>query len=69
MCPACIAGLIGPGDRKSGQPLAARDGAVSCDQLHRFIASGVWDRAPLAAGLPAEADRRVGRRGKLTDHR
>jgi SRSO17 transposase len=26
MCPAYIAGLIGPGDRKSVQPMAARAG-------------------------------------------
>ena len=60
MCPAYIAGLIGPGDRKSVQPMAARDAAVSYDQLHHFIASGVWDSAPLGAALLAEADRLVG---------
>ena len=60
MCPAYIAGLIGPGDRKSMQPMAARDGAVSYDQLHHFIADGIWDSAPLEAALLAEADRLVG---------
>ena len=60
MCPAYVAGLIGPGDRKSVQPMAARDGAVSYDQLHHFIAEGVWDSAPLEAALLAEADRLVG---------
>lgn len=60
MCPAYIAGLIGPGDRKSIQPMAARDGDVSYDRLHYFIASGVWDEAPLEAALLAEADRQVG---------
>ncbi|GGO57569.1 hypothetical protein SAMN05444398_107173 [Roseovarius pacificus] len=25
MCPACVARLIGPGDRKSVQPMAGRD--------------------------------------------
>ena len=40
MCPAYIAGLIGPGDRKSVQPMAARDNGVSYDQLHHFIGSG-----------------------------
>lgn len=60
MCPAYIAGLIGPGDRKSVQPMAARDGAVSYDQLHHFIADGVWDSTPLEAALLAEADRVVG---------
>lgn len=60
MCPAYIAGLIGPGDRKSIQPMAARDGDVSYDRLHHFIASGVWDEDPLEAALLAEADRQVG---------
>ena len=50
MCPAYVAGLIGPGDRKSVQPMAARDGGVGYDQLHHFIASGVWDAAPLEKG-------------------
>jgi SRSO17 transposase len=60
MCPAYVAGLIGPGDRKSVQPMAARDGAVSYDQLHHFVASGIWDAAPLEIALLAEADRQVG---------
>lgn len=60
MCPTYIAGLIGPGDRKSIQPMAARDGDVSYDRLHHFIASGVWDEEPLEAALLAEADRQVG---------
>ena len=34
VCPADIAGLIGPGDRKSVQPMAARAGDVGYDQLH-----------------------------------
>jgi SRSO17 transposase len=60
MCPAYIAGLIGPGDRKSVQPMAARDNGVSYDQLHHFIGSGVWDAAPLEAALLVEADKLVG---------
>jgi SRSO17 transposase len=60
MCPAYIAGLIGPGDRKSVQPMAARNTDVAYDQLHHFIASGVWDTAPLEAALLAEADKMVG---------
>ena len=47
MCPVYVVGLIGAGDRKSVQPMAARDGEVGYDQLHHFIASGVWDAAPL----------------------
>ena len=60
MCPAYIAGLIGPGDRKSIQPLAARTGDVGYDQLHHFIASGTWDAAPFESRLLSEADRLVG---------
>lgn len=60
MCPAYIAGLIGPGDRKSVQPMAARDDEVSYDRLHHFVGSGVWDEAPLEAALLAEGDRQVG---------
>src|SRR3984957_15776795 len=60
MCPVYVAGLIGVGDRKSVQPMAARDGEVSYDQLHHFIASGVWDAAPLENALLAEADKMVG---------
>jgi SRSO17 transposase len=60
MCPAYIAGLIGAGDRKSVQPMAARDDEVGYDQLHHFIASGAWDTAPLDKALLAEADRMVG---------
>jgi SRSO17 transposase len=60
MCPAYVAGLIGPGDRKSVQPMAARDTDISYDQLHHFVASGLWDAAPLEVALLAEADRQVG---------
>lgn len=60
MRPVYVAGLIGAGDRKSVQPMAARDGDVGYDQLHHFIASGVWDAAPLEKALLAEADRMVG---------
>lgn len=38
MCPAYVAGLIGAGDRKSVQPMAARDGDVGygpASSLHR----------------------------------
>lgn len=60
MCPVYVAGLIGPGDRKSVQPMAARAGEVGYDQLHHFVAAGIWDSAPLEAALVKEADRLVG---------
>ncbi len=62
MCPLYIAGLIGPGDRKSIQPMAARAGDVGYDQLHHFVAAGVWDSVPLEVALLKEADRLVGDR-------
>ena len=60
MCLLYIAGLIGPGDRKSVQPIAARAGEVGHDQLHHFISAGIWDGAPLEATLLKQADRLVG---------
>src|ERR1700723_615432 len=60
ICPLYVAGLIGPGDRKSVQPMAARASGVGFDQLHHFVAAGVWDSAPLEAALLKEADRLVG---------
>ena len=60
MCPVYVAGLIDAGDRKSVQPMAARDGDVGYDQLHHFIANGVWDASPLEKALLAEADKMVG---------
>ena len=43
MCPLYIAGLIGPGERKSIQPMARRLVPGAYDQLHHFVAAGVWD--------------------------
>jgi SRSO17 transposase len=41
MCPAYVAGLIGPGDRKNIQPMAARTGEVDYDRLHHFVGAGL----------------------------
>jgi SRSO17 transposase len=60
MCPLYVSGLIGPGDRKSVQPMAERLAPGDYDQLHHFIAAGVWDAAPLEAELLIQADRLVG---------
>ena len=57
MCPLYLSGLIGPGDRKSVQPMAARLAPGDYDQLHHFIADGVWDAAPLESELLIQADR------------
>jgi SRSO17 transposase len=60
MCPAYVAGLIGPSDLKSIQPMVARDGGVSYNQLRHFIGSSVLDAAPLEAALLEQADQLVG---------
>ena len=62
MCPLYVAGLIGPGDRKSVQPMAERLATSNYDQLHHFIADGVWDATPLETELLNQADRLVGGR-------
>src|SRR3979411_2740271 len=58
MCPLYVAGLIGPGDRKSVQPMAARLVPGDYDQLHHFIADGLWDAATLESE-PLSHDARV----------
>jgi SRSO17 transposase len=60
MCPLYVAGLIGPGARKSLRPMAARVAPADYDQLHHFVAVGPWDEAPLEAELLAQANRHVG---------
>jgi SRSO17 transposase len=60
MCPLYVSGLIGPGDRKSIAPMAKRLALGECDQLHHFIAAGVWDAAPVESELLIQADRLVG---------
>ena len=60
MCPLCISALIGPGERKSVQPMAARVFSGGYDRLHHFVAAGVWDAKPLEAELLVQADRLVG---------
>ena len=62
MCPHYVAGLIGLGERKSMQPMAARQDGLSYDRLQHFISVGRWDDAPLTRALLAEADRMVGGR-------
>ncbi len=58
--PFYVRGLLGPGERKSLQPMAARLGLPGHDQLQHFIASTAWDDAPLWTVLAHEADRLVG---------
>src|ERR1700724_2183650 len=60
MCPVYVSGLIGPGDRKSIQPMADRLAVGDYDQLHHFIAAGVWDATAVETELLVQADRLVG---------
>ncbi|RUX11506.1 transposase, partial [Mesorhizobium sp. M2A.F.Ca.ET.037.01.1.1] len=60
MCPVYISGLIGPGDRKSIEPMAERLAPDRYDRLHHFISDGIWDAGPLEAELAVQADRLVG---------
>jgi SRSO17 transposase len=62
MCPVYISGLIGPGDRKSIQPMAERLALGAYDQLHHFVSAGVWDVAPVETELLVQADKLVGGR-------
>ena len=60
MCPLYVAGLIGPGERKSVGPMAERLAPGDYDQRHHFVSSGVWDAAPLEQELACQANGLVG---------
>src|SRR2546428_1474283 len=55
MCPLYVSGLIGPGNRKSIQPMAE-----NTINFTTFIAAGVWDARPVETELLVQADRLVG---------
>ena len=58
--PVYLYGLLGPGDRKSVQPMAARIAPNDHEQLHHFIATSAWDPTPLETALAHAAERLVG---------
>lgn len=58
--PVYVRGLLGPGDRKSIQPMAERVAPTDHGQLHHFVATSPWETAPLEAVLAREAQHRVG---------
>src|SRR5262249_14226269 len=60
MCPLYVTGLIGPGERKSVEPMASRWAPGDYDQLHHFISSGVWNEALLEEELAIQADKLIG---------
>src|SRR3974390_1053943 len=60
MCPLYVSGLIGPGDRKSIQPMAERLARGASAQFPHFIAAGVWNATPVETELLVQADRLLG---------
>ena len=60
MCTLYVAGLIGTGDSKSVQRMAERFATGDYDQLHDFVAAGVWNAAKLETELLVQADKLVG---------
>jgi SRSO17 transposase len=60
MCPLYVAGLIGPGERKSIEPMAARIAPDRYDRLHPFISDGIWALEPIEAELAWQADKLIG---------
>lgn len=65
MCPLYVAGLIGPGERKSMEPIAARHAPDCYDRLHHFISNGLWDASPLETELAHQANRMIGGGGSV----
>src|ERR1700731_3390596 len=51
MCPLYVAGLIGPGDRKSIQPMAERLSPGDYDQLHHFVSAQAHQQLKEELGL------------------
>src|SRR5262249_22249413 len=58
--PLYVSGLIGPGDRKSIQPMSMRLALRGCHQLYQFIVVGVWDAAAVETELFVQADSLIG---------
>ena len=60
--PVYVRGLLGSGERKSIEPLAARTAPADYQQLHHFVSGSCWDAAPLERVLAAKAQQLVGGR-------
>ncbi len=58
--PVYLDGLLGPGERKSVAPMAARVAPDDGQQLHHFVATSPWATAPLERVLARTAQRLVG---------
>ncbi len=58
--PVYLQGLLGPGERKSVEPMAARVAPGDVQQLHHFISTSPWRCEPLELEVVRAADRLVG---------
>src|SRR5215207_5201946 len=58
--PVYLQGLLGPGERKSVEPMAARVAPGAVQQLHHFISTSPWATEPLEAELVQAANRLLG---------
>ncbi len=58
--PLYLQGLIGPGARKSVEPMAERVCPGQTQQLHHFVSTSPWSTAPLEQVLRQTADALVG---------
>jgi SRSO17 transposase len=63
--PVYLRGLLGPGDRKSVQPMASRVAPADHEQLHHFVCTSSWDPAPLEAVLLQRAQQMLGGPGAV----
>lgn len=58
--PVYVRGLLGPGDRKSVEPMAARMAPDDYGQLHHFVCASCWAPEPLERVLVEKAQQLVG---------
>lgn len=58
--PLYLEGLLGPGERKSVEPMAERVSPGDAQQLHHFVSVSPWPTEPLEEVLVQAADRLVG---------
>ena len=55
-----VRGLLGPGERKSVEPLVARVAPDDYEQVHHFVCTSCWNPAPLERVLAEKAQAMVG---------
>ncbi|MGI8765941.1 MAG: IS701 family transposase [Gemmatimonadaceae bacterium] len=63
--PVYMRGLLGPGERKSIEPMAERVAPDDGEQLHHFLCTSCWDPSPLERTLAEKAQQMVGGQGAV----